>query len=244
MTKSSIISLLQHVYDRQTSVGAVDSFRFINYYNGIQMVRAEYEDAAEDTRSTVNAVKQRQRRRKATRKMGLSAAALPTPHVAHSTPPPIDESNIDPSLRSSSHQNTGDNTENDIMVDGLQMQQLISQGYPTVQPFNGPNDGPPMYRVPKSAETLLRPRQHSPENAEDTPMPVTKSRPRPRPTAKVHFADDSTPRASEPRRSLRGMVDNNNTPIARNLRSQSSVTPRSANTRSSKRISRSKIGRS
>jgi hypothetical protein len=48
-----------------------------------------------------------------------------------------------------------------MVIDQSHMSQLVSQGYTSSQPVNGPNDGPPLYQVPADALDALH-----------VPMPV------------------------------------------------------------------------
>jgi hypothetical protein len=50
---------------------------------------------------------------------------------------------------------TSNNHQNLMVIDQSHMSQLVSQGYTSSQPVNGPNDGPPLYQVPADALDVL-----------------------------------------------------------------------------------------
>ena len=45
---------------------------------------------------------------------------------------------------------------NTVIVDETVMRAIINAGHHTIEPFNGPQDGPPLYRIEASALDLLR----------------------------------------------------------------------------------------
>jgi len=75
-----------------------------------------------------------------------------------------DDSMIDPALRSIESSGTRQSetipasmpTDDTIVIGFTEMELLKSHGYPSAIPFNSPNEGSPLYRVPAAAGVLLQ----------------------------------------------------------------------------------------
>jgi hypothetical protein len=55
MTKDDLVALCKHICKRQEEHGVAAAFRFIGYYNGTEMVGAEYGTRADDDRAAIRA---------------------------------------------------------------------------------------------------------------------------------------------------------------------------------------------
>jgi hypothetical protein len=163
MSKEMILELCNHIRQRQDQYGAEDAFRFLSYFNGKEMVEAEYGRNAEDERAAAKSKKQRKSRKESekiqkskTKRKGTKPIHEPRPNTPSSTP---FQGQIDPSLLSLPTPRTIPEVllDNNVggYVDDIAMQKLIAQGYSNTIPVNGPNDGPPRYYVTAAALKLL-----------------------------------------------------------------------------------------
>lgn len=182
MTKDSIVELCDHIRQRQDKYGSKEAFRFKAYFDGKNMVKADYGGRADDMQAAAKSQKQqktRKEKRNRSRK-GKEKEIRPTALAGHETaaasgitkdivPSSMDTSTpqasaaaayfpqIDPTLMGD--RDTSPNPEDtDITgreVDENEMQILIANGYPTSLPVNGPNDGLPRYFVPAAGIKLL-----------------------------------------------------------------------------------------
>ena len=74
-----------------------------------------------------------------------------------------------------------------IIIDGTLMQALIRHGYPPSLPINGPNEGPPAYRVPGEAMKVLPNADNIRGFVQTNPVPDIDDRPVPRPDSHAHM---------------------------------------------------------
>lgn len=181
MTKDNIVELCNHIHKRQNDYGADEVFRFHAYFNGKQMVEAEYDRQVDDERAKLRASKQ-----KAARKdKGKAQQQTPINETIHDPRPPftvprtgnitpltvprngnitnlpqttIPNNQIDPALLGEGESTyisgpgmVGSSNNRGQIIEENEMQMLIANGYPNTIPINGPNDGPPRYYVPVAA---------------------------------------------------------------------------------------------
>src|SRR5277367_648155 len=102
--------------------------------------------------------------------LNLAQVNDPTRHPFNDTEHPArqfrlqDDSMIDPALRSIESSGTRQSetipasmpTDDTIVICFTEMELLKSHGYPSAIPFNSPNEGSPLYRVPAAAGVLLQ----------------------------------------------------------------------------------------
>lgn len=176
MTKGQILNFLANVDEREKRYGIQDGFRFHSYYNGTEMVPAEYPiEVGEPAQQAAGIRPKKARAAKKSRKgkekellppsdsardsRGPNAARLNTrqPNAAG----PASDSNIDPSLlapgtvppQSSDDDNAPEPTIR--RIGETEMTVLVNLGHPPVLPINGPNDGLPQYEVASAAYQLF-----------------------------------------------------------------------------------------
>jgi len=138
MSKETILELCNHIRQRQDQYGAEEGFRFLSYYNGKEIVEAEYGRNAEEERAAAKSTKQKKKRKESERNQKSKTIRKANKRLPQSTLP-------------------GEVSDNDVggYVDDIAMQKLIAQGYSNTIPVNGPDDGPPRYYVPAAALKLL-----------------------------------------------------------------------------------------
>jgi hypothetical protein len=194
MTKATILRLFEHIRMRQERYGPENAFRFRQYCNGGGMVIAEYGTRANDEKAADRARKQKASRGRSKKGKGKATAAIARNRSeAHTHDPteahPQDESSI---TQSAEHDNNdmidpallhNHEVDQGIIVNDIQMQVLLSHGYPPAIPINGPNDGPPQYQFPTSALDILN--QPPPATNGHPQPPPTNEHPRPRPTGRT-----------------------------------------------------------
>ena len=170
MTKDSLIELCNHICERQDKYGPEEGFRFKSYFDGKEMVEAEY-GTREDEKRTAARSNKKQKERKGKQKKSKKGSekinnALAYP-VLNDQQGNVMTSNqyepqIDPLLlgdvgtyRETPKEN-GTNCEGRY-IDDAEMQKLIANGHPHTIPINGPNDGLPRYYIPAAASLTTNP---------------------------------------------------------------------------------------
>lgn len=187
MTKAHIADFCDHIRERQDVYGMKQAFMFRQYDDGQGMRNAEYGRRADQEKAAERAAKQRERRAAQTKQKqnqkgkgraipaavaGIMLLSSQTQGQAQAETSSL--ANIDPSLRPSrsdrlivpshglpSPRSTPAEGEPDLVVGFPEMQILNGHGYASIQPINGPNQGPPMYRVPAAAQRILDDHQNS-----------------------------------------------------------------------------------
>jgi hypothetical protein len=172
MNKDAILSLCNHIRNRQEDYGPAEGFKFCAYFDGKKMVKAEYGRKADDEKAAARGkAKQaaRKEKRQKQKEMQKGKEMSTHPNVddnaleANDTPFVLQ---IDPRLLGvSGGESTNDSTtmfqapfshsETGKIIDEFEMQKLKAIGYPSTIPVNGPNDGPPRYYVDAAALQLL-----------------------------------------------------------------------------------------
>jgi len=200
MTKGQILTFLAHVDEREKRYGLQDGFRFHCYYNGTDMVPAEYPinvDEAAEHAAGVKAKKARasKKSRKGKEKGKEKEVAPPnqsdtqsrqTYAGGHNTHQPdaagiISDSNIDPSLLAAGPVPPQSSDDEDALqsstrrIGDAEMAVLVKLGHPPVVPINGPQDGLPQYEVTSTAYQLYVSKLRSQRNED---VPKTRGRPR------------------------------------------------------------------
>ena len=148
LTKNDIRQLCDHIRSRQDEFGADEGLRFHAYFDGNGMVRAQYGTRDDERKAAARANKQK------TNRLNKRADEQRK-----------DENNqqIDPALLTS--QNTTPGTHiihpssiNDAggYIGEADMQILIANGFSSMIPINGPNDGLPRYFVSAAALNKLK----------------------------------------------------------------------------------------
>ena len=170
LTKDALIELCNHICERQDKYGPEGGFRFKSYFNGKEMVDAEYGTRVDEKRAAARSVKQR-KQRKGKEKKGKknveefeNSSTIPTPDVVGTSNEYVPQ--IDPQLlgEAGTTSDTPRATEANCggrLVDDAEMQILLANGHPLTIPINGPNDGPPLYYVSAAANMITRPTTES-----------------------------------------------------------------------------------
>jgi hypothetical protein len=231
MTKDSILELCDHIRQRQDEYGSKEAFRFKAYFDGKNMVKAEYGGRADDMQAAAKAQNQRKTRKEkqlegvqnANRKgKGKESRPAASHRNAASTPQASTSAahvpQIDPALLGDSDTtpNPEDTDDAGRQVEENEMQILIANGYPTLLPINGPNDGLPRYYVPAAGIKLLtmiiaKRSEHETNSVEQDIAPGNIGK-----NQQIHSGrqrKNQTKDKIEPtRRSTRGQKDPNNIP--------------------------------
>lgn len=155
LKKKDLQNFLEHIQSRQRTQSANEVFRFGHFERRSQLHKALYSDEEERPLAAVTPRNTRPARQKSKRNTGKH-----------------DKDHEDSQSRSTAAVHTSDTTgheladiassesgsaaeQSTIIIDQSQMSRLISHGYPTSIPINGPNEGPPQYQVPVEALGLL-----------------------------------------------------------------------------------------
>lgn len=164
LTKDTILELCNHIRLRQEEYGSEEGFRFHAYYDGNDMVQVDYGGKTDDERAAARAKKQQNARKE---KRAQKGKGKQIPHSSTSTPigtsPMVLDHQIDPALLVGNISSTitsivDTNCHHDIgvFIGEDEMQLLISNGFPSTIPINGPGDGLPRYYVPATAVDKLK----------------------------------------------------------------------------------------
>ena len=170
MTKDAILSLCNHIRQRQKDFGPEEGFRFKAYFDGKEMVKAVYGSGAGEEKAAARSKKrkvERKGQKKAKRNANEKESTLITNPETSTTNPTYTpyEPQIDPALlgdQGLSNINHAATVQvipapSDIggQVGDSDMQILIANGFPNALPINGPNEGPPKYIVSAAALRFL-----------------------------------------------------------------------------------------
>jgi hypothetical protein len=146
MKKDAIQSFFTHIKKQQDEQGAENAFRFKRALGKHhEIVEAHYPTTERDQ------IQASPRKRKGKEK----ATAPNTP--APNTPAPNTPASNTPAPNTPASNNPAPNTpappqtsapDGMMIINQALMAQLLDQGYPSISPFNGPNDGDPQYAVP------------------------------------------------------------------------------------------------
>jgi hypothetical protein len=122
MKKDAIQSFFTHIKQRQDKQGAENTFRF-------KIALGKHHEIVEAHYPTQRDIQASPRKRK-----GKEKATAPNNTAPNSTAP------NNPAQTSA--------PDGMMMINQALMARLLDQGYPSISPFNGPNDGDPQYAVP------------------------------------------------------------------------------------------------
>lgn len=151
LTKKAIMQICDHIRTRQDKFGSMEGLRFHAYFDGDNIVQADYGINDADKRAAARLKKQQKARsaKRAAQRKGKQKAT---------TTPSASNSQIDPALlneeASNAHNTTPDNSGGFIGESDMQL--LINNGYPSTLPANGPNDGLPQYYITSDGLSLLK----------------------------------------------------------------------------------------
>jgi hypothetical protein len=185
LTKDAIIELCNHIRRRQDEYGPESGFRFASYFDGKNIIEADYSTRADEKMAAVRAKQQKKKRKEKRGKqpnidisrsvdISRSREAAPAPAAAMAMDAGACQTSttyipqIDPSLLAEDRNSNTNSPQPAIIdqspnhsrggyVDDIGMQILLENGYSNTLPVNGPMDGPPQYYVSADAlDTLKR----------------------------------------------------------------------------------------
>lgn len=157
LTKNTILHFCDHIRTRQDELGPNEGFRFHAYFDGEDIVRADY-GLREDDRRAAARTKKQQAARSDIRAGGQhkgKGRAIPVTTTSNAQIDPAlltgeDSTGVTQTVNRTTHNDSGG------FIGESDMQLLINKGYPSTVPANGPNDGLPCYYVSAAGINLLK----------------------------------------------------------------------------------------